>query len=241
MKNNVLILGNGLLGSELHDVSNWDVLSREKNDIDITQKSELYAILKDRVAVKKYDTVINCIANTNTYSNDKRSHLEVNSGGVYNLITICNSLGIKLVHISTDFVYVNCDVKYPSEESVPVHAENWYSYSKLLADGMIELLSNDYLILRASHKKNPFPFETAYSNVYGNFDYVDVIAKQIYTLVVNDASGIYNIGTELKSFYELAKRTNTEVKPTETVDTIKNRVYSIDKFKKFIKDNPSNE
>jgi hypothetical protein len=38
----------------------------------------------------------------------------------------------------------------------------------------------------------------------GNFDYVDVIANLIKQLIENKASGVYNIGTELKTMLSLA-------------------------------------
>jgi len=233
MKKNVVILGNGLLGSELHVLTAWDVISR-KDGLDFTRPDTIANVFHR--TNKKYDILVNCVANTNTHSENKQEHLKVNTTAVYHLVNLCNTMNAKLVHISTDFVYANCTKSNPSENDVPVHAENWYSYSKLLGDGIIEMFSSDYLILRASHKKTPFPFDRAYSNIVGNFDYVDVIANQIYTLVSAGVSGIYNIGTDPKSFYDLAKQTNPSVIPMEIEDTIKNRTYSIEKFKNLMND-----
>ena len=47
---------------------------------------------------------------------------------------------------------------------------------------------------------------------YGNFDYVDVIAKLIIRTIYNNGVGLYNIGTLCKNMYELALRTNKNVK-----------------------------
>ena len=52
-------------------------------------------------------------------------------------------------------------------------------------------------------------------------------------LIVNDASGIYNVGTELKSMYDLAKRTRvSDVAPTVNLpDTApKNVTMNLDKL-----------
>ncbi len=45
----------------------------------------------------------------------------------------------------------------------------------------------------------------------GNFDYVDVIAKQIIDLINENRSGIWNIGTKFKSVFDLAIQTNPRV------------------------------
>jgi dTDP-4-dehydrorhamnose reductase len=56
-----------------------------------------------------------------------------------------------LVHISTDYLYSG-SVSNASESDVPVHCNNWYGYTKLLADGLVQLESNNYLICRCTHK-----------------------------------------------------------------------------------------
>lgn len=45
----------------------------------------------------------------------------------------------------------------------------------------------------------------------GNFDYVDVIAKQMIELVGEERKGVWNIGTEYKSIYDLAKQTVPDI------------------------------
>ena len=63
--------------------------------------------------------------------------------------------------------------------------------------------------------KNPFEYDEAWSNQVGNFDYVSVISDLIIRLIEGNASGLYNVGTELKSMFELAKKTKLDVVPTE--------------------------
>lgn len=203
----VLILGDGLLGKELINQSKWDYVSRKKDKLDITNIKHLENIISN------YNVVVNCIANTNTYSNDKEKHWEINYKFVYDLINICNSKDIKLIHISTTYLY-DGSVPNASEEDVPVHSANWYGYTKLLGDGLVQLLSNDYLICRCTHKPKPFPYDSAWIDQVGNFDYVDKISKIMIDLINDNRTGIYNVGTELKTMYELAKETKEDVKPT---------------------------
>lgn len=202
----VLILGDGLLGSEIKKQTGWDSINRKTHTFDFSSITSVYKYLKD------YDVILNCIANTDTYSKDKESHWNINYKAVSRLTDWCSENDKKFVHISTDFVYANSKGS-PSEESVPVHADNWYSYTKLLADGYIELKGKDYLIIRTSFKPNPFPYDTAFTDIEGSFDYVDVIASGIINLIRAKQKGIWNVGTEDKTIYELAKETLPSVKP----------------------------
>jgi dTDP-4-dehydrorhamnose reductase len=210
----VVILGDGLLGSDIHQIMGWDMISRKQDGFDITQPELFYKYFIESyegvVFTTKYDVIINCIANTNTYSNDPNNHWDVNYKGVANLVDFCNIHNIKLVHISSDYVYTN-SINNASENDIPIHGNNWYSYTKLLADAYIELKSNNYLICRGTHKSKPFPYDKAWVDQIGNFDYVDCIATWIIALITADAKGLYNVGTEVKTMYELAEKTNPNV------------------------------
>ena len=219
----LIVLGDGLLGSEIVKQTNCDYLSRRKDGFDITKKESWN--------FSEYDIVINCIANTDTYSIDRESHWLVNYVFVNDLIKYCNSNNIKLVHISTEYLYSG-SVDNATEEDVPVHCNNWYGYTKLLGDGLVQLLSKDYLICRCMHKPNPFPYDSGWVDQIGNFDYVDVISKLIIKSVNYGLTGVYNIGTELKSIYDLALVTKSDVSPILSGDKVpKNISMCIKKMK----------
>lgn len=227
----VLVIGDGLLGSELVKQTGWDYVSRKKNKITLNRL--LPIILADNSKI-----IVNCIANTDTYSNDKESMIDVNYKFVVDLV---NELEIgyhnskKLVHISSDYVYSN-SVQYASEVDVPIHNQSWYTYSKLLADGYIESYSKNYLICRMTHKPTPFPYEKAWKNQVGNFDYVDEQVKKLIKLINVGATGIVNIGGEDTSMYELALKTNSKVKPNECEHPVPNILtMNTNKMKELLK------
>jgi dTDP-4-dehydrorhamnose reductase len=56
-------------------------------------------------------------------------HWDINYKFVHELILFCNKNDIKLVHISTDYLYSG-SVSNASESDVPVHCNNWYGYTK---------------------------------------------------------------------------------------------------------------
>lgn len=199
MKNNVLVLGDGLLGRELINQTNWDYVSRSKDGFDVNHLDEFI--------LSNYDIVINCISHTDTYDKDRELHWNVNCKFVDKLIDYCNEHFIKLIHISTDYVYSN-SIPFASENDVPVHCNNWYGYTKLLSDGLIQLRSEDYLLIRCSHKPSPFVYDSAWIDYVGNFDYVDTIATLIIDCINKDLSGVYNVGTDVKTMFDLANETN---------------------------------
>ena len=237
LRKRLVILGSGILGSELAHQTTWDSLSRKINAFDLTDTSSFSMLLDTCEGVMqkaKYDVVINCIANTDTYSKDKQSHWDVNYKGVADLVDFCNKWGIKLVHISSDYVYTN-SIENAGENDIPIHGNNWYSYTKLLADSYIQLKSNNYLICRGTHKPTPFPYNKAWTDQIGNFDYVDTISNIIIQLIKNNSSGIFNVGTKTKSIFDLASKTSKvepAQHPTETPD---NTTMNLNKLNNEIK------
>jgi dTDP-4-dehydrorhamnose reductase len=226
----VLVLGDGMLGREIVKQTGWDYISRKKDDLNIVDDFE-----KVSYHVRfNYDVILNCIANTNTYSSDSKSMNEVNYKFVTNLVDVCNNYpNKKLVHISTDYVYAN-SIENATEDDAPSPDSNWYSVTKLLADEHIKAFSKDYLICRLSHKPYPFPYESAWEDVHTNADYTPIIADLVIKLVINEASGVYNVGTSNKTIYELASKSKT-VKKTNSPNHIpKNVTMNISKLENFL-------
>jgi dTDP-4-dehydrorhamnose reductase len=223
----VLILGDGLLGSEIKKQTGWDIISRKKNNIDVLNFNEW------NYQLFNYDIILNCIANTDTYSDNQKLHWDINYKFVYELINYCNDNNKKLIHISTDYLYTNSNTN-ASENDIPVHNKTWYGYTKLLSDGLVQLMSNNYLICRCTHKPNPFPFDGAWIDQIGNFDYVNVISDLIIKLIKLNSSGLYNVGTETKTMFELASKTKDVNKLFSPLHIPKNTSMDIDKLNKTI-------
>ena len=191
----VLVLGDGLLGSEIVKQTGWDYISRKKDNFDIL---EWYKI------PNTYDVIVNCIANTDTYSKERYPHWLVNYYFVENLIKQCRDTNTKLVHISTDYIYAGSEPN-ATEKDMPIPHKSWYAYNKLLSDELVQLFDNS-LICRCSHKPKPFPYEKAWNDQWSNTDFVDVIASKIITLINGKHYGVFNIGTERKTIFNLANR-----------------------------------
>jgi dTDP-4-dehydrorhamnose reductase len=228
VKNDILILGDGLLRSEIIKQTDWDYVSRKKDNVDL---DEILSI----VASNDKSIIVNCIANTDTYSNDKQSHMDVNFKFVVDLVQICNQFDKKYIHISTDYVYSNSIVS-ATEDDVPVHNPTWYSYSKILADCYVENFSQNHTTFRVTHKPRPFPYEKAWDNQFGNFDYVDNQARRIISLILRNVNGIYNIGVDNpRSVFTMAVETNKDVNGVGAPHEVpKNLIMSVSKIKELL-------
>ena len=224
----IIVLGDGLLGSEIIKQAGYDFISRKQGGIDFNNLGSYYECLYG------YDTVLNCIAHTHVYSDEREIHMNTNFKSVVNLVDCCNKIGTKIIHISTDYIYSNSK-KDASENDIPSNCLNWYTYSKMLADGHVENFAKKYLLIRTSFKPRPYPYPKATIQI-GNFGYVDEIASLIIKLIENNATGTFNVGIEKSTMFDFASRT-TEVTMHE-----KNPVESMpedismntDKMKKFL-------
>jgi nucleoside-diphosphate-sugar epimerase len=227
----ILVLGDGLLGSEIVKQTSWDYISRKKDGFDIYTSDYQWFNLHT------YDVIINCIAFTDTYSDNKEEHWNINYKSVIHLSNFCETFNVKLVHISSDYVYAN-SIKEASEDDIPIHQGNWYSYTKLLGDSYVQLNPNN-LVLRGTHKSKPFIHPLSWINQIGNFDYVDKIAELIIKLTNLNAIGLYNVGTELKTMSHLAAQTNLNSKPVMVnTDQIPGNVsMNVNKLNKWLSEN----
>ena len=220
----VVVLGDGLLGSEIVKQTGWDYMSRKKDGFDI--RDHFLRVLDG------YDVIVNCIAYTNTYSDDKELHWDINYKGVIKLSNYCTTRNIKLVHISTDYIYSN-SVSSSSEIDIPIHGNNWYSYTKLLGDAYVQLNDRN-LIIRTSHKPYPFPYKDAWTNQHTNGDYVNIISELVIKLINKNVSGVYNVGTNEKTWFNLTKEefnTNPISKPDIAPENITMNINKLKKIK----------
>ena len=95
----VLILGDGLLATELVNQTSWSYLSRKKDNFDISNINQFSDL------INQYDVLVNCIAFTKTYDSNKVESWNVNVKFCEDLINFCNLHDKKLVHISSDYLY----------------------------------------------------------------------------------------------------------------------------------------
>jgi dTDP-4-dehydrorhamnose reductase len=223
----IVVLGKGKLGSEIVKQTSWDYLCRAEHEITIDNFDEW------KFRLDEYDIIVNCIGNTDTYSDKKDEHWGTNYELVTFLAEYCDNYDKKLVHISTDYVYQN-SVEDATESDSPEFEHTWYVYTKLLADEYLKRYSKKYLICRLSHKPYPFPYENAWTDVITNADYTPIISELVIKLINGNAEGLYNVGTDKKTIYDLAIKSKNVKKTLSPSHIPKNTTMDISKMKNFL-------
>lgn len=209
----VLLLGSsGLLGTELQKC-NPDLICPPHKELDITN----FNSLKLYVDLLNPDIIINAVAIKDNRAIEKNPEpaIRTNIIGAANVSMVCREKGIRLVYISTDYIYKGSRGNYV--ETDEIFPFNIYSWTKLGGECSTVTVKN-HLIIRTSFGSTNFDYETAFTDKWSSKDYVDIIAPMIYEAATSPLIGILNLGTERKTLYEYASKRN-QVKPVKISDT----------------------
>jgi dTDP-4-dehydrorhamnose reductase len=150
---NILITGSkGQLGLELSKLidnfSNYTFFLADKSVLNITD----YKAVENYVSENKISVIINCAAYTNVDKAEEEPELAdaINHLAVKNLAEIAKKHQIKLVHISTDYVFDGTS-KTPYLENDKTNPKNRYGLTKLKGEEALKLINPDNsIILRTS-------------------------------------------------------------------------------------------
>lgn len=118
MKCIVIIGGNGMLGSDLHELAverGYEVKIFDRPDFDITNEGDIER------AVAAGDLIVNCAAYTavDQAESEQETAYAVNAAAVKSLGDACAATGKYLVHISTDFIFGDDSDKPLNETDTP--------------------------------------------------------------------------------------------------------------------------
>ena len=135
--------------------------------------------------------------------------IDLNIIGTSNITKVCSQLKIKLIFISTSYVYPGEKGNY--KESDAINPINNYGLSKMGGEAAVRMYKNS-LIIRASMTEKPFVHKKAFFDFITNFAYHEDIVEII--LKTLDQKGILNIGGKSQSVYSFAQSKNINVKKT---------------------------
>jgi dTDP-4-dehydrorhamnose reductase len=214
----------GMLGREIvktlemqgHEVWGTDITSTEER-LDITRPDQIrYAMISFRP-----HWVVNCAAYTNVdgAEDHEEEALRLNAKGPEMLARACRKHSVRLLHISTDYVFDGTKDAPYREEDTPSPI-NVYGVSKLAGENAIRHLMTDYLIIRTQwlmgiHGRNFVSTILAAAQVketlqvvndqWGSPTFAPDLARAMAILMEIEARGVFHVCNRGKAtWYDLA-------------------------------------
>ena len=216
MNNIILFGGSGHLGINI--LKNLKCISPSHNEIDLSR----YSDMENHSIFSNVKIIIHSAGYVDTQGceDDPNKCLENNVMSTYNLVKICRTKDIKLVYISSEYVFDGKAHEYYPYS--PVCPKNTYGLAKASSELIVRTLS-DYLIVRAPFiRTSKFIYPNAFEDQYTVRQYVDKAAKDIVDVIEDGISGIHHLVGKYQSVYDLAKETNPDVGRIETPENLKN-------------------
>jgi len=243
--NNILVTGsNGQLGSEIQNLSSHyenNYFFTCKDELDITKKEKLQSFIEKN----SINTIINCAAYTavDKAEEDEKLADAINHKAVKNLAKIAKEKNIRLIHISTDYVFDGQNYKPYIEEDI-TNPQSIYGKTKLDGEkSIIAINPINAIIIRTSWVYSSYGSNFVKTMLrlgkqkeslgvifdqIGTPTYAKDLAKVILDIlpkIQNSKLNIYHYSNEgVVSWYDFAKqimkmaKIDCEVNPIETKD-----------------------
>ncbi len=163
-----------------------------------------YNQMKDFLHKKDIATIIHAAAFTSPPLADKNPirAIDTNIIGTSNLVKLCLEKNIKLIYISTDYVFRGDKGNYEEEDAV--YPVNKYAWAKMGGECAVRMYDNS-LIIRTSFGPNEFPFEKAFTDQWTSRESVSQISEKIIKVLKKDITGTIHLGGNRKTVFEYAK------------------------------------
>lgn len=219
----IILGGQGQLGSDCTEIlkKTHHVMSVDLDELDITDVSEVEAVVKDFGA----NVIVNCAAFTRVDDCESEKDLacKVNIDGPSNLAVAAKKEGSRLIHISTDYVFDGRkrvpEAYTEKDDPDPV---SYYGVTKLAAEKAIRRITDNHIILRtawlygirgqnflktmlALALKDPQREIKIVNDQFGSPTWSYRLALQIGKLIESEGNGTFHATAEgFCTWYELA-------------------------------------
>ena len=199
--------GSGRFGEVFKKKTNFkNILFPTKKELDILNFKQIQQYLSKN----KPEILIHAAGLSRPMDiHEKQINLSIDNNiiGTCNLVKVCKKLKIKLVYLSTSYVYPGSKGNY--KETSPLLPYNNYAWSKLGGECAVQMYKNS-LILRVCMTEKPFIHKFAFKDLITNFIFHEDVVKIFPKLI--QKRGIINLGGKTNSVYAFAKKFNKNIK-----------------------------
>ena len=196
----ILITGGaGKLGSALLEVID-NAISGTREKFDFTNEKMVTGFLNSNPAI---NTIVHCGAMVSPPKVNEQIDKAIHDNiiGTALLSLICFQRNIRLIYISTDYVFSGEKGNYNEQDELM--PQNKYAWSKLGGECAVQML-NDFVIIRMSFGPDIFPYKAAFIDQFTSRESASEIVKKIKNIVLSSFKGVIHIGGSRKSVYDYA-------------------------------------
>lgn len=211
----IIIIGNGILGSVLArkcKEKHISIVQHTHQTLDLTWNlQDITHALNESLWDVRCNKDDLCVINAAAYTNVDKAESEyeqayaVNASGAYKLATACKTLGLYLIHVSTDFVFNGMSSKPYTELDKPFPM-NAYGKSKFYGEKFIKNSGCNHAVVRTgwlyNDNKGIIPnivkFITENTVVEGVSDqlfaptHAEDLSEQLLVIYRNNLTGLYH-------------------------------------------------
>ncbi len=216
---NILVTGaNGQLGSEIKAISKkytgFHFIFTDIQELDLTSSSKVEAFFD----LNPIDLIINCAAYTSVDLAETERELAelINVDAVRLLAKVAVEKNIKMLHISTDYVFDGTHYR-PYKEDEMTSPNSIYGRTKLQGEHVLKNSGADYIIIRTSWLYSAFGnnFVKTIIRLSKEREDLNVVADQIGTptyaadlaeVILKIAQNYYNTGIFKKDIYHYSNQ-----------------------------------
>ncbi len=217
------VLVTGVKGQLGHDVMNelakrgLDSVGVDIDEMDVTDRVSVGKVIREAAP----DAVIHCAAYTAVDAAEENEELcrRVNAGGPRNIAEVCRELDIKMLYISTDYVFSGEGERpwEPEDERAP---QSVYGRTKCEGEIAVQELLEKYFIVRIAWAfgvngnnfvKTMLKLSANHDTIrvvsdqYGSPTYTYDLARLLVDMILTEKYGVYHATNEgICSWYEFA-------------------------------------
>lgn len=181
MKKILVTGGNGQLGSELKLLAaaepGWSFTFIDIDDLDISNEDSV----KKYFTARSFDFLVNCAAYTAVDKAEEEQAIceRVNAEAVRLLAGVCRESKIRMIHISTDYVF-DGEMNQPIDETAQPRPVSVYGKTKLMGEKYVTSMLSDAYIIRTAWVYSQFGknFAKSILNLARQREELGVVADQ---------------------------------------------------------------
>ena len=200
MKHVLITGGMGKLGTDLSNLMDNAYLGTRDN-FDFTNLVMMQNFLDQHSEI---NTIIHCGALVSPPKVNEQIDIAIQTNIIGSALVsmLCHQRGLRLIYISTDYVFSGDKGNY--NEGDALFPQNKYAWSKLGGETAVHMLEN-FVIVRMSFGPDTFPYPAAFTDQYTSRETASIIAEKIKKITASKFNGVIHIGGTRKSVYEYAQ------------------------------------